>query len=32
MKCPKCGETMVKVCDPVTKECHWICNGCGYER
>lgn len=32
MKCPKCKGDMVKVCDPVTKKCYWICNDCGYKR
>jgi len=32
MKCPKCGGTMVKVCDPVTRVCKWVCQDCGHER
>ena len=28
MKCPVCGTEMRQVCDPVTKECTWICPKC----
>ena len=31
MKCLKCGKQMVKVCNPVTKKCEWVCNSCGYK-
>ena len=30
MKCKYCGSKNVsKVCDPITKKCHSICNDCG---
>jgi len=31
MKCPKCNGKMIKVCDPKTKKCKWVCNDCGHE-
>jgi hypothetical protein len=32
MKCSKCGGEMVKVCDPVSKKCYWVCMACGHEK
>lgn len=32
MKCDKCKAEMTKVCDPVTKKCHWECPSCGHKK
>jgi len=28
MKCSKCGNEMIQVCDPVTKKYKWVCQQC----
>lgn len=28
-KCPRCGSTMTRVCDPKTRKCTWVCPKCG---